>query len=1248
MIGKLIKDRYRIDCEIGKGGMGTIYKGYDFVLKRNIAIKMLTETKLGTEGRSRLVHEAQAIAQLSHANIITVYDVGEYEESPFIVMEYMEGVNLYEQPPKEIEKIVPIMQQVCLALAHAHEHGIIHRDLKPENVILTADGTVKLMDFGLARSISSRLTSEGTILGTVFYLAPEQAQGRSIDYRSDLYSLGVMLYELTTGELPFTADDPLAVVSQHIHAPVVLPRARNDQIPPALEGLILSLMIKDPKDRPASALEVFERLSEPEMLDRTALPVEELSLLDRIVRGRLVGREYEIREARQMWQKVMTGQGQLLLLSGEPGVGKTRLVREIVTQAEISGGQAFIGGSQAEGNAPYTGFAQIIRRALCAHKKDELELSNLVMAELISIIPELQVDYPNIPPNPALEPESEQRRLFECIFRFFRALIAGKPALLVLEDIHWADSGTLSLLQFLARRCRDEPVMLLGTYREVEIDEALPFYQTLLDLQRKNLGKRLKLNRLSEDKTRDILAVIFNTNEITPEFLAGIYKETEGNPFFIEEVCKALIDSGQVYFDGERWQRPPDMADMEIPQSIKVAVQSRVGKLNGSTQEILLNAAVIGREFDFELLQKVTNFDEDKLIECLEAALKSQLIEEMREEDDERFSFSHALVPTALRDSLSGMRKTRLHRKVAEVMEKVLPEAYQPLSYHWGAGGDEEKALLYTIKAAEKAKQTFANGDAIRLYGEALDCLSEDDEKRFDLLKARTAIFKMTGDREAQRAEIETMLALSDGQGDQAQQVDSLHALVELNLHTDVRKALEPAETAAKISREMGDLPREAKSAYLIGKYYFNNFDFQQAIYQYQEAIQIARKAGLKHELLDYLGALSGSEHNLGRREASAAADHEAAELSKTLNDPRSILSGSINLAQAYTSARNYDEGLLEIQRAIRLAREIGDLEAELGAQITLGIILIEMRRWKEAERIHLAIIQNFDLFTFRGVIVAIYNLYELYLTMGEYEKYYTLVRNLKERALQNDIDNLKVTLTRFYARSCTWLGKYEEGLRELKNIWPIVEKSNDRARKIMYLSLLGYLSGKAGDFDSAIRNLEKSQLLSEELEDSWIKANVWKLSANVSLLKGQPAVLKPGLEQIENAISIKLRLGPLDDWVLYCLKARIHLALLSELPDHANQVLAALEKAIKIFDEYPTSIGSIGRMERLFYTASQVYRINGFLEKADTYLHKACDRVMLVAGKIKDDDLRKSYLENVREIREILEESKAKGWIAG
>ncbi len=265
------QSRYRLDSELGRGGMAVVYRAYDTLLEREVAVKVLMPGTLGTEGRARLLSEARAVAKLNHPNIVAVYDAGEKDGSAFIVMELIQGESLHTHRPQSLGEILSITRQICAALDHAHAQGIVHRDLKPENVLLSqipspyqgeqAGVRAKLVDFGLARSMASRLTAEGTIIGTVFYLAPEQALGQAVDGRADLYALGVMLYELTTGRLPFEADDPLAVISQHLHAPVVPPRTYNSEIPDALDALIVRLLSKQPHDRPGSAREVMEALS---------------------------------------------------------------------------------------------------------------------------------------------------------------------------------------------------------------------------------------------------------------------------------------------------------------------------------------------------------------------------------------------------------------------------------------------------------------------------------------------------------------------------------------------------------------------------------------------------------------------------------------------------------------------------------------------------------------------------------------------------------------------------------------------------------------------------------------------------------------------------------------------------------------------------------------------------------------------------------------------------------------------------
>jgi serine/threonine-protein kinase len=249
----LLNDRYRLEAEIGRGGMGSAYRSYDTLLDRPVAVNLLSEASLSSQGRERLLREAKAAAKSNHPNTVSAYDAGASNGIGFVVMEVLEGSSLHKLQPQGMGDIVSIALQVARALDHAYAHGIIHRDLKPENVMVTPDGTAKLMDFGLARSIASRVTSEGNITGTVFYWSPEQAPGQLVDGRADLYSLGVMLYELTSGRLPFVADDPLAIVSQHLHAPVVPPSTFDEQIPPLLEALTLSLMNKQAEDRPASA-----------------------------------------------------------------------------------------------------------------------------------------------------------------------------------------------------------------------------------------------------------------------------------------------------------------------------------------------------------------------------------------------------------------------------------------------------------------------------------------------------------------------------------------------------------------------------------------------------------------------------------------------------------------------------------------------------------------------------------------------------------------------------------------------------------------------------------------------------------------------------------------------------------------------------------------------------------------------------------------------------------------------------------
>jgi eukaryotic-like serine/threonine-protein kinase len=257
--------RYRVTEKIGTGGMADVYKAVDEVLGRTVAVKVLhPQYAADPTFVARFRQEAQAAANLSNPHIVNIYDWGQEDSTYYIVMEYVRGTDLKDiidaKGPLDPAKAAEYGAQVCSALSVAHGYDVIHRDIKPQNIVLTPDGQIKVMDFGIARAGNTTMTQTGSVLGTAQYISPEQAQGRPIGPASDLYSLGIVLYELTTGRLPFTAETPVAVALKQVNEQPVAPRNINPAIPPALETVILTAMAKDPADRYGSADEMREDL----------------------------------------------------------------------------------------------------------------------------------------------------------------------------------------------------------------------------------------------------------------------------------------------------------------------------------------------------------------------------------------------------------------------------------------------------------------------------------------------------------------------------------------------------------------------------------------------------------------------------------------------------------------------------------------------------------------------------------------------------------------------------------------------------------------------------------------------------------------------------------------------------------------------------------------------------------------------------------------------------------------------------
>jgi hypothetical protein len=626
--------RYQVQRFLGEGGRKRVYLAHDTKLDRDVAIAVIKTEGLDEAGLARVRREAQAMGRLGdHPHIVTAFDIGDEGGQPYIVSQYMAGGDLEgllqqaENRRLPLDQALRIAVEVRHALEHAHSRGIIHRDLKPGNIWLTEDRTAKLGDFGLAVALDrSRVTQAGMMLGTVAYMPPEQALGREADTRSDLYSWGCVFYEMVTGRPPFLGDDSVAIISQHINTAPVAPSWHNPEVPRTLEALIMRCLAKDPDVRPESAAALPEALSAvmttaPAAAKQTA---EEANPLDRLAGGVFVGREKEMDELRAGLEDALSGRGRLLMLVGEPGIGKTRTSEEFATYAGLRNAQVLWGRCyEGEGAPAYWPWVQVVRSYV--HDRDPKELMSEMgpgAADIAQVVSEVRERLPGLPEPPALEPEQARFRLFDSITTFLKNASKGQPIVLVLDDLHWADKPSLLLLQFLARELRGARLMVLATYRDVELRRQHPLSQTLGELSREGLSQRILLRGLTE---RDVARFIEITSGISPPqaLVDAVYRETEGNPFFVNEIVRLLVADG-------RLERPEEVKSwsVTIPQGVREVVGRRLDHLSEECNGVLTVASVIGREFGLDALERVSDVTNDRLLEVLEEAVAARVVAE--------------------------------------------------------------------------------------------------------------------------------------------------------------------------------------------------------------------------------------------------------------------------------------------------------------------------------------------------------------------------------------------------------------------------------------------------------------------------------------------------------------------------------------------------------------------------------------------------------------------------------------------
>ena len=563
--GSFKDGRYGVKKFLGEGGAKKVYLAHDTLLDRDVAFALIKTDRLDETGRERVVREARTMARLDdHPNIVQIHDLGDEDGQPFMVLPVMGGGDVDDllrnasEQRLDLDRALSIAMDVCRGLAFAHSQGVVHRDLKPGNVWLTADGAAKIGDFGLAVSPDhSRLTQDDMIVGTLWYMSPEQATGGQIDARTDLYSLGCMIYQIVTGRPPFMGDGAVAIIGQHANSPPVSPTWYNPKCPKPLEALTLRLLAKAPSDRPQSATEVLSALQDidPFGSDEEAAPTSSSAhSLDRLAGGVFVGRQQEMAGLHLVLEQAMSGKGRMTMLVGEAGIGKSRTAQELATYAELRGAHVLFGRCYEEkGMPPYWPWVQALRSYIREEEPEQLlQQMGSAASDIAEIVPDVREVLPDLPTAPALESSEHSRfRLFDSITRFLNSASQARPLVIVLDNLHAADSPSLLLLEFLARELEGARLMIVGTYQDIDLSRTHPLSRTLGVLA-EQLFDRVVLRGLRRQDVTRFIELVTGMSAPRP-LVTAVHSQTEGNPLFMTEVVRLLVQEGEL--DPERLQR---------------------------------------------------------------------------------------------------------------------------------------------------------------------------------------------------------------------------------------------------------------------------------------------------------------------------------------------------------------------------------------------------------------------------------------------------------------------------------------------------------------------------------------------------------------------------------------------------------------------------------------------------------------------------------------------------------------------
>ncbi len=734
---KTFINRYNVIHKLGEGGMGTVWKVFDEIEKKEVALKEIKLKELGSklpvgsfisltssvtkssEAELRFCEEFRTMTKLQYPYTVEVYDYGILENgNKYITMELVDGEDIgtiLKKRKLDYPEIYKILLQLAQTISFIHSRLYVHRDIKSDNIIVTSAGDIKLMDFGLMDRMG--IQSAGKLTGTIGYMPPEVPKGGVIDARSDLYSIGCFAYELVSGHVPFLGSVAVDVIKQHVNViPKKLTLVRDD-VPPELEKIIYKLLEKEQADRYETAADLIgdlQKYSNVELLEESLEQRKSYLFCSEII-----GRQENINKLQKALEVVKNKKGKSLFIGAPAGVGKTRLINEFKLTAQIAELPFYECACIEQGMEPFHPLKEIFKKVVSLTEK---EILNKYGKILVKILPQLEGK--GYKPAPILQDgEAEKMRLIDNVTGWLKEVCQKKSFILCVDDIHWIDSSSVELLNECIRVLKDSPVMILCAFRDDEVEESSPVFYTIEE----ELTEYEKLSTLDQENVGLLITTMLGHAELPEQFAEHMYSVTGGNAFFVTETMRSLIEENKLKRQKGTWVFLDLIENLDIPTSIEETVARRLKLLSKEAYNIAQIAAAFGKEQDLSILKDVSGLKSENIFKLLDELIERQFILK----EDKKYIFTHDRVRETLYEGIEEKKRRELHQKLAEVIEKKharnLEIAASLLAYHYSRGFNEQKAAHYLIISADQLYKSGVLADCSATYKSAIEILERID-----------------------------------------------------------------------------------------------------------------------------------------------------------------------------------------------------------------------------------------------------------------------------------------------------------------------------------------------------------------------------------------------------------------------------------------------------------------------------------------------------------------------------------------